>query len=76
MTETLSGFKLARNVVFSLLRGVSRILICNHYCGDTPSMRDADDVVNVTQGKLEQFICHDTSSITETEKRVVCEHRP
>lgn len=29
MTETLSGFKLARNVVFSLLRGVSYMLIVN-----------------------------------------------
>lgn len=74
ITETLSGFKLARNVVFSLLRGVSWVLIVRHCSFYTPGMRNADDMINVAQRKLEQLVCHDTSSITEAEKRVIGEN--
>jgi hypothetical protein len=31
-------------------------------------------MINVAQGKLEQLVCHDTSSITEAEERVIREY--
>jgi hypothetical protein len=33
-------------------------------------------MINVAQGELEQLVCHDTSSITEAEKRVIREYSP
>lgn len=43
-------------------------------CRNTPSMRNADNVINVAQGELEQLVCHDASSITEAKERVVREN--
>jgi hypothetical protein len=31
-------------------------------------------MINVTQGKLEQLVCHDTGSVAEAEKRVIREY--
>lgn len=41
-----------------------------------PSMRDADDVIDVAQRELEQLVCHDASSVTEAKKRMIGKDRP
>lgn len=40
---------------------------------DVPGVRDADDVVDVAEGELEQFVRHDAGCVAEAEKRVVGE---
>lgn len=39
-------------------------------------MTDADDMVNVTQCKLQELVCEDRPSIGKAKETVVCEDRP
>lgn len=36
-------------------------------------MANANDMINVTQGELEQFVCEDTGSICEPKQTVIGE---
>lgn len=71
MAETLSGFKLALRVVFSLLKDYQQSSVLDGALADLPCVRDAHDMIYITQRKLEQLVCHDASSITEAKERVI-----
>jgi hypothetical protein len=76
MTETLSGFKLALRVVFSLLHGVSWGSIYSVLLVYTPSMRNTNNMVDVAQREFKQLVRHDTRSIAEAKQRVIGEDGP
>ena len=37
-------------------------------------MTDADDVVDIAQGELEELVCEDAAGVCEAEEAVICEH--
>jgi hypothetical protein len=82
MTDTASGLRDARNVVFSLLQKIVRDSILDP--GLTlllPCVADANDMVNIAETEFEQLVGHDACGITEAKQAVVREdsmqtHRP
>lgn len=68
MTETASGLRDARNVVFSLLQFfVSQSVNDPTVALFIPCVADANDMVNIAKAELEQFVGHDACRITEAE---------
>lgn len=39
-------------------------------------MTDADDMVNITQGELQELVGEDAGRICEAEQRMISEHSP
>jgi len=78
MTETLSGFKLARRVVFSLLQicQYEGLRASQYATWMVPCMRHADHMIYIAQAELQQLVRHNARSIAEAKERVIGKDRP
>ena len=71
MTDTVSGLRVALRTVFSLLWG--RRLMPQTGWGVVPGVGDTDDMVDVSQNHLQQFVGDDGAGVGKAKERVVGE---
>ena len=76
MTETMRGSREALRTQFSLLRRVRCSLLVVGGVGYAPCVTDADYVVHVAEGELEELVREDAASVCEPEETVIREDSP